>query len=64
VDLDRILSDLRQERAALEEAILVLERLGRGAGKRRGRPPKWLSEMMGPDHQSKAPAKRKSKQPQ
>lgn len=43
VDVTRILAELRAERAQLEEAILSLERLARGRGKRRGRPPAWLS---------------------
>lgn len=40
-----MLSELRAEREQIEEAILSLERLARGRGKRRGRPPAWLSEM-------------------
>ena len=44
MDVGKILSDLRQERDQLEEAILSLERLARGEGKRRGRPPAWLAE--------------------
>jgi len=44
MDVTRILSDLRQEREQLEEAIFSLERLARGRGKRRGRPPAWMVE--------------------
>jgi hypothetical protein len=44
MDVGKILNDLRQERQQLEEAILSLERLVSGRGKRRGRPPAWLSE--------------------
>ena len=44
MDVGKILSDLRQERDQLEEAILSLERLSLGQGKRRGRPPAWLAE--------------------
>ena len=43
MDVTKILAELRAERAQLEEAILSLERLARGRGKRRGRPPAWLS---------------------
>lgn len=43
MDVTRILVELRSERAQLEEAILSLERLARGRGKRRGRPPAWLA---------------------
>ena len=40
-----MLADLRQEREQIEEAILSLERLARGRGKRRGRPPAWMHEV-------------------
>ncbi len=39
-----MLSELRLEREQIEEAILTLERLARGRGRRRGRPPGWLKE--------------------
>ena len=39
-----MLAELRVEREQIEEAILTLERLGRGPGRRRGRPPSWLKE--------------------
>ncbi len=45
MDVSKILADLRREREQIEEAILSLERLAQGRGKRRGRPPKWLSEV-------------------
>lgn len=38
-----MLSELRSEREQIEEAILTLERLAMGSGKRRGRPPAWMS---------------------
>jgi hypothetical protein len=44
MDVSKILGELRQEREQLEEAILSLERLARGRGKRRGRPPSWMVE--------------------
>jgi hypothetical protein len=44
MDVAKMLADLRQEREQIEEAILTLERLARGRGKRRGRPPAWLSD--------------------
>jgi hypothetical protein len=44
MDVVKILEELRQERAQIEEAIISLERLARGRGKRRGRPPAWLKE--------------------
>jgi hypothetical protein len=45
MDVSNILSDLRNERQQIEEAILSLERLARGRGRRRGRPPSWMSEV-------------------
>jgi hypothetical protein len=44
MDVSKILAELRQEREQLEEAILSLERLARGRGRRRGRPPAWMAE--------------------
>ena len=46
MDVNKILVELRQERQQIEEAIISLERLARGRGRRRGRPPAWLSEAM------------------
>ena len=62
VNLDRILAELRDERTAIDEAILVLERLARGTGKRRGRPPKWLADLVNADNRPKPAAKRAAKQ--
>ena len=45
MDVSKILSELRDERQQIEEAILSLERLARGRGRRRGRPPSWMSEI-------------------
>jgi hypothetical protein len=42
MDVSKILTELKQEREQLEEAIQSLERLARGRGKRRGRPPAWM----------------------
>jgi hypothetical protein len=44
MDVTKMLTELRQERESIEEAIMVLERLARGRGRRRGRPPAWLME--------------------
>lgn len=63
MDVTKILAELRSERAQLEEAILSLERLARGRGKRRGRPPAWLSTespegMLGTAATASAPKRR------
>jgi hypothetical protein len=43
MDVSKILAELKAEREQIEEAILSLERLARGRGKRRGRPPPWMA---------------------
>lgn len=45
MDVLKMLAELRQEREQIEEAILTLERLARGRGRRRGRPPAWMTEL-------------------
>ena len=47
MDVSKILIELKSERQQIEEAILSLERLARGQGRRRGRPPAWLAEVTG-----------------
>jgi hypothetical protein len=44
MDVSKILAELREERQQIEEAIVSLERLAQGRGRRRGRPPAWMSE--------------------
>jgi hypothetical protein len=56
MDVAKMLAELRQEREQIEEAILILERLARGRGKRRGRPPLWMSN-------TPMPAKRRGRPP-
>jgi hypothetical protein len=43
MDILKMLEELRTERAAIDEAIAVLARLSLGQGKRRGRPPLWMT---------------------
>jgi DNA invertase Pin-like site-specific DNA recombinase len=45
MDILKMLSELQVEREQIEEAILSLERLARGQGKRRGRPPAWMTTV-------------------
>ena len=44
MDVHAVLKALHQERELLNQAIVTLEILARGKGKRRGRPPRWLRE--------------------
>jgi hypothetical protein len=43
MDLLKMIAELRAERAAIDEAVAVLERLGLAQGPRRGRPPNWMT---------------------
>ena len=43
MDITKMLHELRSEREGVEQAILVLERIARGRGRRRGRPPAWMT---------------------
>ncbi len=38
-----MLAELRAERENIEQAIVTLERLAAGRGKRLGRPPAWMA---------------------
>ncbi len=60
-----MLFQLRSEREQIEQAILVLESLAKGGGKRRGRPPKWMTEARRADAEPAAHKRRagKSKAP-
>jgi hypothetical protein len=59
VDIDKVLKELRQERAQLEEAILSIERLAAGRARGRGRPPSWLAAAKA----SGLPARRRGRPP-
>ncbi len=72
LDVDKMLAELRLEREQLEEAILTLERLARGRGRRRGRPPSWLKDAAagvigtsesGDDNHASAEPKRRGRPP-
>lgn len=45
MDVLKMLAELRQERAHIEEAVITLERLAAGRGRRRGRPPAWMTAI-------------------
>jgi hypothetical protein len=55
MDVDKILAELRSERAQIEEAIISLERLAKGRGRRRGRPPSWMAEVTIPKRRGRPP---------
>ena len=55
MDVSKILAELKAERAQIEEAIVSLERLALGRGKRRGRPPSWMSDATVPKRRGRPP---------
>jgi hypothetical protein len=64
MDVLKMLTELRQEHAQVEEAIIVLERLAQGHGKRRGRPPAWMTAANEMEERGRLPgSKNKSKAP-
>jgi hypothetical protein len=63
MDVSKILAELKAERAQIEEAIASLERLAVGRGKRRGRPPAWMSDVM-PKRRGRPPGSKNKVQPE
>jgi hypothetical protein len=55
MDLLKMLADLRQQRAQIEEAIMALERLAIGRGTRRGRPPAQMTAALAPKRRGRPP---------
>ena len=47
MDINKLLDELKAERRIIEEAIITLERIVTGHGKRRGRRPKWMTATDG-----------------
>jgi len=45
VNIAAMIAQLRQELVEIDQAILTLQQLGQGQGKRRGRPPKWMKNL-------------------
>jgi hypothetical protein len=55
MDVTKILVELKSEREQIEEAIVSLERLARGRGRRRGRPPSWMADATAPKRRGRPP---------
>ena len=55
MDITKILAELKSEREQIEEAIVSLERLARGRGRRRGRPPSWMADVTAPKRLGRPP---------
>ena len=48
MNIPKVIADLRQYKAQLEQAIAALDRLARKRGAKRGRPPKWMPKASEP----------------
>ena len=46
MDILQMIAELRAEKAVIEESLMLLERLARAQGKRRGRPPLYLAQSI------------------
>jgi hypothetical protein len=57
MDIGKVLQELRTELQQVEEAILSLERMAAGSGRRRGRPPSWIVAA------KEAPVKKRGRPP-
>lgn len=55
MDILKMLADLREQRAQIEEAIIAVERMAMGQGKRRGRPPAWVTAASAPKRRGRPP---------
>jgi hypothetical protein len=69
MDLNKLIADLRLELKQVEQTIQTLEAMSAGSGKRRGRPPKWLTEARRKGAAAEAgssskPAKKRASQPE
>lgn len=47
MDILKMIAELHAERAAIDEALMVLQKLARGRSGRRGRPPAWMALIQG-----------------
>jgi hypothetical protein len=66
MELLKMIAELRSEREAVDNAIVVLERIAAGqGGKRRGRPPAWLKAHTDPSSEkTSAPGKKRVVSPE
>jgi hypothetical protein len=55
MDVSKILAELKAEREQIEQAIMSLEQLAHGRGRKRGRPPAWMAEVAVPKRRGRPP---------
>jgi hypothetical protein len=46
MDIQKMIAELTEERACIDDALIGLEKLAQKRTPRRGRPPKWLRPMV------------------
>ena len=63
MDVSKILAELKSEREQIEQAILSLERLAHGRGRKRGRPPAWMAEVALPKRRGRPPGSKNKVHP-
>lgn len=63
MDLGKYIQEVETEISNLNEVLLVFRRLAAGQGKRRGRPPAWMSQVNQPKRRGRPPGS-KNKKPQ
>jgi hypothetical protein len=63
MDVAAILRELQEERDAVEQAILSIERLAAGQTKRRGRPPGWMKQIGEIPDSVDAPKRKRGRRP-
>lgn len=65
MDVQKMIVELRQEREQIEEVILALQRMTLGQGRRRGRPPAWMSAAQtdGPKRRGRPPGSKNKPEP-
>jgi hypothetical protein len=61
MDFIKMIAELQQERAQIDDAIMALERVARGQGRRRGRPPAWMSAQASTPKRRRHPPSNKNK---
>jgi hypothetical protein len=63
MDLMAIVKELTEERDLVERAIISIERIALHRGKRRGRPPSWMTlltdEVKAPKKRGRPPGKKR-----
>ena len=65
MELTKVIAELRQERAAIDEALAALDRIARATvGKRRGRPPAWLAAKEAATAEDSEPRKKRNLSPE